>query len=51
VPVEEGGSSGNEDLKTMTIEELNDLLNDVLEKEDYIRAIAIRDEINNRKKK
>jgi len=25
-------------------------LNDVLESEDYIRAIAIRDEINSRKK-
>jgi bifunctional DNase/RNase len=48
---ETGGSSGNEDLKTMTLEELNTLLNDVLESEDYIRAIAIRDEINNRKKK
>lgn len=49
VPVEETG--GNEDLKTMTLEELNTLLNEVLESEDYIRAIAIRDEINNRKKK
>ena len=49
VPVEE--SSGNEDLKTMSLEDLNTLLNDVLESEDYIRAIAIRDEINNRKKK
>ena len=41
----------NEDLKTMTLEDLNILLNEVLESEDYIRAIAIRDEINNRKKK
>jgi uncharacterized protein len=49
VPVEETG--GNEDLKTMSLEELNTLLNEVLENEDYIRAIAIRDEINNRKKK
>ena len=40
-----------QDLKTMTMDELNSLLNDVLEKEDYIRAIAIRDEINTRKKK
>jgi hypothetical protein len=30
------------------MEELNTLLNDVLEQEDYIRAIAIRDEINSR---
>jgi bifunctional DNase/RNase len=51
VVVEEQGVTGNEDLKTMTIEELNTLLNDVLESEDYIRAIAIRDEINSRKKK
>lgn len=43
--------TGNEDLKTMTLEELNTLLNQVLENEDYIRAIAIRDEINSRKKK
>lgn len=49
VPVEE--STGNEDLKTMSLEDLNSLLNEVLENEDYIRAIAIRDEINNRKKK
>lgn len=42
---------GNEDLKSMTVEELNALLNQVLESEDYIRAIAIRDEINSRKKK
>ncbi len=38
------------DLKTMSVEELNKLLNEVLESEDYIRAIAIRDEINKRKK-
>ncbi len=50
VVVEESDSSGKEDLKTMTIEELHTLLNDVLESEDYIRAIAIRDEINTRKK-
>lgn len=51
VIVEEHGGTGNEDLKTMTVEELNTLLTDVLESEDYIRAIAIRDEINSRKKK
>jgi uncharacterized protein len=50
VPVEEA-VGGNEDLKTMSLEDLNTLLNEVLESEDYIRAIAIRDEINNRKKK
>jgi bifunctional DNase/RNase len=51
VPVEEPHITGKEDLKTMTLEELNDLLNQVLESEDYIRAVAIRDEINSRKKK
>jgi uncharacterized protein len=50
VVVEEPGSTGNEDLKTLTLEELDTLLGEVLESEDYIRAIAIRDEINNRKK-
>ena len=39
-----------DDLKSMSLEELNTLLNEVLEKEDYIRAIAIRDEINSRRK-
>src|ERR1700759_4898288 len=34
--------SGTEDLKALSVEELNTLLNDVLESEDYIRAIAIR---------
>lgn len=45
--VEEGGKG---DLRSMTLEDLNKLLNEVLEQEDYIRAIAIRDEINARKK-
>jgi protein-arginine kinase activator protein McsA len=49
--VEQDAPAGNEDLKTMTLEELNNLLNEVLEGEDYIRAIAIRDEINSRRKK
>jgi bifunctional DNase/RNase len=43
-------SGGKDDLKTMSLEDLNTLLNEVLEQEDYIRAIAIRDEINARKK-
>ena len=38
VMVESDDPTGNEDLKTMTLEELNNLLNDVLEGEDYIRA-------------
>ena len=44
-------SSTHEDLKNLSLEELNTLLNDVLEQEDYIRAIAIRDEINSRRNK
>lgn len=43
-------TSGNYDLKGMGLEELTNLLNEVLEQEDYIKAIAIRDEINSRKK-
>jgi protein-arginine kinase activator protein McsA len=39
-----------EDLKALSVDELNTLLNEVLEQEDYIRAIAIRDEINSRRK-
>lgn len=38
-----------EDLSSMSVEDLHHLLNEVLENEDYIRAIAIRDEINKRK--
>ncbi len=45
----EDNSSGREDLSSMSLEELQTLLNDVLEHEDYIRAIAIRDEMNKRK--
>jgi uncharacterized protein len=38
-----------DDLSGLSIEELETLLNEVLEQEDYIRAISIRDEINKRK--
>jgi len=51
VVVEDQGNTGSNDLKSMSLEELNNLLNEVLESEDYIRAITIRDEINSRKKK
>ncbi|MBW7839190.1 MAG: bifunctional nuclease family protein [Chitinophagaceae bacterium] len=37
------------DLKSMSLMELEELLNEVLEHEDYIRAASIRDEINRRK--
>ena len=42
--------SSSNDLKTLSADDLDKLLNEVLEQEDYIRAIAIRDEINSRKK-
>ncbi len=41
--------TGRERLSDMNLEELQTLLNTVLEQEDYIRAISIRDEINKRK--
>jgi hypothetical protein len=46
--IEETGDN-HDDLSGLTLEELQTLLNDVLEHEDYIRAISIRDEINKRK--
>ena len=42
---------GNEDFKSMSLEELQKLLSEVVDQEDYIRAIAIRNEIENRKKR
>jgi len=44
------GVSQNKDLASMTLDELKTLLQQVLEQEDYVRAIPIRDEINKRKK-
>ena len=41
-------NDGSQNLKNLNVEELNNLLNEVLENEDYIRAIAIRDEIKSR---
>ncbi len=41
--------SEDQDLSKLSMEELNQLLKEVLEREDYIKAIAIRDEINGRK--
>jgi len=39
----------SEDFSQMTLDELESLLNEVVEQEDYIRAIAIRNEIESRK--
>jgi uncharacterized protein len=49
IPVDEATAATREELGKMNMEELKNLLNEVLEQEDYIRAIAIRDEINKRK--
>lgn len=38
-----------DELTNLSINELQELLNAVLESEDYVKAIAIRDEINRRK--
>ncbi len=43
-------SASREELKALSLDELNTLLGEVLEQEDYIRANAIRDEINSRRK-
>ncbi len=44
------GTGSTENLHSLSLEELNALLTEVLENEDYIRAIAIRDEIKSRGK-
>jgi len=49
IPVS-GKSVPDTDMKNMNLDELNKLLQQVLEQEDYVRAINIRDEINSRKK-
>jgi uncharacterized protein len=49
-PTTDLGGGGRDDLKTLSMPELNTLLSEVLEQEDYIRAIAIRDEIKSREK-
>lgn len=41
--------SGSDDLNKLSIEELENLLKEVLEHEDYIKAASIRDEIKSRK--
>jgi uncharacterized protein len=43
-------SGSGENLHSLSLDELNTLLTEVLEHEDYIRAIAIRDEIKSRGK-
>jgi bifunctional DNase/RNase len=43
--------TSDKELKNLSLDELNALLQQVLEQEDYVRAISIRDEINTRKGK
>ncbi len=43
-------AGGDSLMKNMTLDELNMLLQQVLDQEDYIKAARIRDEINSRKK-
>ncbi len=45
-----GAVSSKENLHSLSVDELQILLNEVLEQEDYLRAISIRDELNKRKK-
>ncbi len=49
VPINEPSAVTREELGKMSLDELNTLLAEILEQEDYIKAIAIRDEINKRK--
>ena len=48
IPTKITKTSERTDLAKLSLAELNELLNEVLEQEDYIRAIDIRDEINKR---
>jgi uncharacterized protein len=50
IPSQNQNINNNDNLRNMSLEELNALLADVLEHEDYIRAISIRDEIKSRGK-
>jgi bifunctional DNase/RNase len=52
VPVEQSTSmsSSKENLSSLSVDELENLLNEVLEQEDYLRAIAIRDELKKRRR-
>ncbi len=42
-------ATGKEDFSSMTLEQLQALLTEVVDQEDYIKAIAIRNEIESRK--
>ncbi len=44
-------SANSKELKDMSLEELNEILQQFLDQEDYVNAIPVRDEINARKTK
>ena len=44
-------SANDKELNNMTLEELQELLQQFLDQEDYVNAIPVRDEINTRKSK
>jgi excinuclease UvrABC helicase subunit UvrB len=44
----ESSKKGGDDFKNYSIEKLNDLLKEAIEKEDYERAAKIRDELSRR---
>lgn len=46
--VTESSTSDKDNLKNMSLKDLQSLLEEVLENEDYIKAIAIRDELKSR---
>lgn len=50
-PVTSETGVNRDDLSSLSLPELETLLNEVLDQEDYIKAIAIRDEIKSRKGK
>ncbi len=49
-PITNFAETDKNNLSKLSLEELNTLLDEVLENEDYMKAIEIRDEINKRKK-
>lgn len=49
--ISEKSASTSKDLKKMSLEDLNKMLQDVLDQEDYVKAISIRDEIKSRQEK
>ncbi|MEP6616511.1 MAG: bifunctional nuclease family protein [Ginsengibacter sp.] len=49
-PITQTDGGTRDDLKKLSLQELETLLTEVLEHEDYLKAIAIRDEIKRRKK-